>query len=503
MLEASLSALATLFTIHHLLGLLFGILFGILFAIIPGLGGVTALAISIPFVLDMETSLAIAFIFGLLSIVSTGDLIPSVLLGVPGTVSAQATILDGYPMALRGEADRAIRCAVVASIAGGLFGTALLVSSVPIFRPLILAIGLPEFFMIGLFGITMVATLSTGNMVRGLLSAVVGVILATVGSSVVSAVPRWSLGTLYLYEGVPLIPLVMGLFAIPEMIQLCISASGKQGGVALKRESSSFQATLAAVREVFRHWFLVFRSGVIGTIVGVIPGLGATVVDWFAYGHALATERGATKTFGKGDIRGVLAPESANNSKSGGELVPTLAFGIPGSVSMALVLSVLVAHNVSPGREMLTTHLDLLMLMAWSIIFSNVVGGLLILLATRRIAAITKLPPSFTVSTIFVVVTVASFQATHHVGDVLLLAAASLLGWFMKTAGWSRPSLVLAFVLTPLIENYLFISINRYGTGWVARPGVLVLIVLIVAVLAYSIVISRRNRKEPSPMEIA
>jgi TctA family transporter len=487
MIEALAAAILLLAVPLHLAALVGGVLLGLLFGAIPGLGGIVGLALLLPFSFHLEPTVAISLMVGLFAVTATGDIIPAVLLGVPGTAGSQATILDGYPMAKRGEAARALGAAFIASIMGGIIGAAILVACIPILRPFILAFGSPEFFMLGLLGIAMVAVLSTGSALRGFLAAGIGLSLAAVGAGPQSAHLRWTFDSVYLSDGIPFVPLVLGLFAIPEMIELYI-----KGTPVAERSANPGERTLTriarSIREVLSHWFLVLRCSVIGAWIGAIPGLGSAVVDWFAYGHALTTSRGARESFGRGDVRGVIAPESASNSKSAGALIPTIAFGIPGSPAMAVFLGGLLFHNVVPGPQMLTRGLDITLFIIASLVLANIIGGGICLALIRHVGRIASVPAHYLVPGVLVVCVFASFQTNWHLYDLVFLLAFSILGWSMKVGGWSRPALILAFVLGPILEQYYFLSVGRFGFEWLTRPAVITMGAIIVATLAYALI---------------
>jgi len=447
---------------------------------IPGLGGLVGLAILLPFTFDMDPFMAFALMIGLISITSTSDTIPSVLFGVPGTAASQATILDGHPMAKKGEAGRAFGAAYMASLLGGVFGALVLAVSIPILRPIVLAFGSPEFFMMGMLGISMVAVLSGNAPFKGLVAGAIGLAVGMVGMDPQTGVLRWVFGQLYLWDGVPLVPVALGIFAIPEIVDLTI-----RGTRIADVPAENMKGVMVGIKDVFRHWFLTLRCGVVGVWVGMTPGLGASVVDWFAYGHAIQSEKGASETFGKGDVRGVIAPEAANNAKEGGALIPTIAFGVPGSASMALLLGAMTIQGLTPGTAMLTKHLDVTYTMIWSLAIANIFGTALCLLLTNQLAKIALMKIHLLTPLVLVMVFLASFQATRHYGDLWSLVIFSLLGWFMKRFSWPRPPLILGLVLSGIIENYLFISVARYGAGWLLRPIVLIIGALIVFSLFY------------------
>jgi TctA family transporter len=480
MLDAAMIAFENLMQPMRILFLFLGVLMGLGLGAIPGLGGLVGLAILLPFTFDMDPYMAFALMIGLISITSTSDTIPSVLFGVPGTAASQATILDGHPMAKKGEAGRAFGAAYMASLLGGIFGALVLAVSIPILRPIVLAFGSPEFFMMGMLGISMVAVLSGNAPFKGLVAGAIGLAVGMVGMDPQTGVLRWVFGQLYLWDGLPLVPVALGIFAIPEIVDLTI-----RGTRIADVPAENMKGVMVGIKDVFRHWFLTLRCGVIGVWVGMTPGLGASVVDWFAYGHAIQSEKGAAQSFGKGDVRGVIAPEAANNAKEGGALIPTIAFGVPGSASMALLLGAMTIQGLTPGTAMLTKHLDVTYTMIWSLAIANIFGTIMCLLLTNQLAKIALMKIHLLTPLVIVMVFLASFQATRHYGDLWSLIAFSLLGWFMKRFSWPRPPLILGLVLSGIIENYLFISIARYGGGWLLRPIVLIIGALIVFSLFY------------------
>jgi TctA family transporter len=490
MLDAALIALENLFSCPCVLGfipvrlefLFLGVLMGLTLGAIPGLGGLVGLAILLPFTYKMDPISAIAMMIGLLAVTSTSDTIPSVLFAIPGTAASQATILDGHPMAQRGEAGRAFGAAYMASLLGGIFGAVVLAVSIPVLRPLVLAFGSPEFFMMGLLGISMVAVLSGRAPIRGLVAGALGLMVGMIGVDPQTGGMRWTFGLLYLWDGIPLVPVTLGIFAIPEIVDLVI-----KGTSIADVPQEKMKGAMIGIKDAFRHWFLVIRCAAVGVWVGAVPGLGASVVDWFAYGHAVQTEKGARESFGKGDVRGVIAPESANNAREGGALIPTLAFGIPGSASMALLLVAFLIHGIQPGPDMLTKRLDIPYTMIWSLALANILGTSICLGLTPLLAAVARVRIHLLAPLVIIVVFLASFQASRDMGDIFSLLLFSVVGWFMKRFSWPRPPLVLGLVLSRIIENYLYISIGAFGVSWLWRPMVLLFAVLTIVSVAFGL----------------
>jgi putative tricarboxylic transport membrane protein len=482
--EALLSALANFASLEHFIYLGFGVMLGLAIGGFPGLGGIAGLSIMMPFLYGMETMSALAMLVGLVAVIPTSDTFTSVLMGIPGSSASQATVLDGFPLSQQGQAARALAAAFSASLVGGLVGAVILTFAIQIARPLILTFGSAELFMLALLGLSMVGVLSGKNLVKGMAACGFGLIVGTIGSAPATGEFRMTFGVDYLYDGLPLVVVGIGLFAFPEITDLLrrnrpIAAGGMQPG-----------QWMEGIRDMLRHKFLVLRCAGLGTLIGAIPGLGGTVVDWIAYGHVVQTAKDKSR-FGKGDIRGVLAPESANNAKEGGGLVPTLLFGIPGSGAMAVFLGGMVLLGIEAGPAMVSTDLDLTYTIIWSLALANVLGAGCCLLLARPISRLTTIPFNLLAPFMIMVVSFAACQATRSFMDLVALFAIGVLGVLLKRFGWSRPAFLIGFVLAPQAEGYLTLAIQFYGWGILARPGVLI----ILAITLVSVWLGYRGRQ--------
>jgi TctA family transporter len=469
MLDMAITAATALADPMRLAFLALGVFFGLILGVIPGLGGLVGLSLLLPFTFNMDPYTALAFLMGLQAVVVTSDTIPAVLFGVPGTVGSAATILDGYPMARKGEAGRAFGAAFTASVLGGLYGAFLLALAVPVIRPIILNIASPELFAICIFGLSLVAVLSGGTPLKGLAAACIGVLVAMTGEDSQTGTFRWTFDTLYLWDGIPVVPIALGLFAVPEIADMVISRKSIAGN----SDVGSRWAQWEGVKDVFRNKFLMFRCSTIGAGLGAVPGIGASVIDWIAYGHAVRTIKDSGKTFGKGDVRGVIASESSNNAKEGGALLPTIAFGVPGSASMALILGAFLIHGLVPGPEMLNTRLDITYTLVWSVAIANILGAGTCFLFAGQLAKIALVRIGILAPVVLAITFIGAFQGAKSWGDIVTLLAMGFVGWIMKRMHWPRPPLILGFVLGALIERYMFISVERYGWEWlwVVREG--------------------------------
>lgn len=471
MLNAALLALSELFTVGALTSLLGGVIVGLIVGILPGLGGTAGLALLLPFVYGMDPASALAMMIGMAAVTTSSDTFPAVLMGIPGTSGSQATVLDGFPMAKKGQATRALSAAFVSSLFGGVVGALVLSFAIVAARPIILSIGFSEQFLLVVLALSMIGILTGVDTWKGLASCAMGLALGTLGAAPMSGVERASFGTDYLLDPLPLVIVGLAMFATPEIIDL------------LRRsERISEQSKLGpGWKDGLTDWignkWLSLRCAVIGCIVGALPGLGGSVVDWIAYGHAVQTTPNR-ENYGTGDVRGVIAPESANNAKEGGALVPTLLLGIPGSGSMAILLGGLVIIGIDPGVSMVTDHLDVAYVIIWSLALANIVGAGICFLLAPQISRLTTIRYVLLAPFMFGIIAFAAFQATRGWGDLIALFAMSTLGVYMKRFGWSRPALLIGFVLSSRVETSVYQTVALYGFSFLERPVVIVLLLL-------------------------
>ena len=470
-MEQFVFAFFQLFELTHLLFLFGGTLLGLVVGILPGLGGTSGLALVLPFVYSLEPSYALAMMIGVLAPTTTSDTFPAVLMGIPGTAGSQATVMDGFPLSKKGMAARALSAAFCSSLMGGVFGALILSISIYYAIPIIMAFGFGEQFLLIILALLMVGALTGENFIKGVTACILGLIIGSIGSAPITGDLRFTFGTLYLVEGVPIVIVGLGLFALPEIVGLLDS----KGAIAkaLKNEEGWFRG----IKDVFKNWFLVLRCSSIGCIVGALPGLGGTVVDWIAYSHLKQTSKD-TSDIGKGDIRGVIAPESANNAKEGGALIPTLLFGIPGSGNKVLLLGGFIMIGIEPGLEMVTTHLDLTYLMIWSLAIANILGAGLCIGFASHISKLTLVRYYILAPVMIVLIFFATFNINRDWYDFIGLLGFGLIGITFKAFGWSRPALLIGFFLSTKVELLSYQTQAVYGLTFLTRPVSIILIVL-------------------------
>jgi len=294
-------------------------------------------------------------------------------------------------MTKRGEAGRALGAALMSSLLGALIGAGALALAIPIVRPLVLTFGSPELFMLAIIGISCITSLSGAGargQIKGFAMGLLGLLLSTIGQERQSGSLRFDMGMMYLWDGLDFVPVLVGIFAIPEIVDLAIRGTAIAG----ERQPENLKAgVMEGVKDTFRHFWLVFRCSIIGVFVGILPGAGGGVAQWMAYAHSVQSAKNAKERegFGKGDVRGVLGPGAANNSKEGGELIPTIAFGVPGSGAMAILLGGFLIMGIIPGPDMLTKHLAITFSMVWTLVIANVITVVLCLLVLDQLAKVT------------------------------------------------------------------------------------------------------------------
>jgi TctA family transporter len=500
LIDAYFDAAAKLFSLWPFLALILGITIGLINGALPAGGSIPLLVILMGFAYGMDPAAAIALVIGAMAVNGTTDPIPCILLGIPGSASAQATILDGHPLAQKGRAGYALSVAYTSSLIGGLIGAVALALFVPVARSFLTLFGSVEFFALALIGIAIVGVVSTGALIKGLLGAAFGLAIALVGVDPITGTERL-VAVEYLWEGIPLVPAIVGLFAIPEILDLVVSDRPiARKALDLEKVQADIRSQRGdGIRETFRHKFLVFRASLIGLFVGMMPGVGGSVAHWLAYAQARQTEKGAFKTFGTGDIRGVIAPESANNSIDAGVLMPTVAFGIPGSGQMSIFLGFLILLGLQPGPAMLNQHLHLTLLMAWSLAVANVIATVVALYYTPQLARIAAMNPNVLAPIVLAMLFLSGFQSNRSMGDLVLMCLLFAVGWFMKRYGWPRVPIILGLVLAESLEKYMWLSLNTYGVTMLARPQVWIIFALALS----SLLVSLRAQRATQSIDIA
>jgi TctA family transporter len=355
---------------------------------------------------------------------------------------------------------------------GGLFGAFVLTCAIQFARPIILGVGFAEQLMLIILALTMVGMLTGASPLKGLATCGFGLILGCIGDAPATGEYRLDFDTVYLSDGLSIVIVGLAMFAIPEIVDIL------RKHVSIASTAQLGAGVLRGFWETLRHKWLVLRCSALGSILGALPGLGGPVTTWIAYGHLVQTTNDRSM-LGKGDIRGVIAPESANNADNGGALVPALMFGIPGSGSMAIFLAGLILLGVEPGIGMMERHLDLTFVIIWSLAVANVLGTVTCLLLAKPIARLTLVPFAMLAPFMIVIVYFAAYQTTRSWWDLVALFVLGVLGVYMKRFGWSPPALLIGFVLANRLDASVYQSIQVYGMSFLERGGVQVMLALI------------------------
>ena len=472
--------------------MLLGVAIGFAVGILPGLGGAVTLALMIPFTFDMEPAQVFAFLLGMWVVTSTTGDITSVLFGIPGESTSAAAILDGYPMSRRGQAGRALGAVLSSSFLGAVFGAIMLAASIPIIRPLILALGPPSFFALTLVGLTFIISLAGKNVLRGFLMAMLGFVVGMIGIDSATGIPRYTFGQLDLWDGIGLVPLVVGLFGGAEVLQLMLSR--KSVAQVPVSGTSQVSGVMDGVKDTFRHWTVWVRSSAIGVGLGVVPGMGGSVSQFIAYGHAQATSK-HPETFGKGNVEGVIAAGANNNAKDSGSLIPTIAFGIPGSVGTAVLLGAFLVAGLTPGPEMLTSQLPVTMSMVWVMVLANAIAVAVAFVALKPLARLTYIRGTLLVPFLVVLLGIGAYTSSNSYFDVFVMLAASAVGVLAIRFDWPRVPFLLAVILGAIAERYLFLSYSLSGLDWLADPIVIGLFLISIAAVVRPLIKNARARR--------
>jgi TctA family transporter len=493
LLVSFISGLTQIFTWSTLSLMFIGIAVGFAVGILPGLGGPATIALMLPFIVKMKPVEAFAILLGMASVLGTTGDITSILFGVPGEPTTAATIVDGHSMAKKGQAGRALGAVLMSSLIGALFGAFILALFIPVVRPLVLTFGSPELFMLAILGLTFVSSLSGEAIVKGLLGAGIGLFLATVGLDPQTGLQRFTFGQVFLWDGVGLVPITMGFFAIPEIIDL-----GVQKSSIAKDQVEHLGGVMEGVKDTFRHWWLVIRCSAVGAFCAIIPGMGASVSQWLAYAQAQQASKNR-ENFGKGAVEGVLGPGAANNSSMGGGLITTVAFGVPASVLLAILTGAFLIQGIIPGPDMLIPeakggHLGLTFSFVWIMVVSNIITVAICLLFLNQLVKITYIRGSVIVPIILLLIYLGTFAEKNAFADLILMLIFGMLGWVMHRLEWPRPPFILGLVLGFLAESRLFLSVQNYGLHWLLRPSVLVIMTLTLAGAIYPFVRAMRKR---------
>ncbi len=480
-LESFVQALQYFTSPTLLIFMLIGVVVGLIVGIIPGLSGLVGLALILPFIFGMSVEMALPLLVAFHSVCYTGGSITAILLNIPGTPPNAATLIDGFPMAQKGEAGRAIGAALTASGLGGAVAVLFALAMIPVVLPVIFALRTADLVFIILLGLSFIGVLGGRSPIKGLISGGLGLMIAFIGFQAATGMPRFAFNSYYLYDGLPLVPLGLGLFALPEMIALATRGGAiAKTSVAIKGMGD----VLKGAKDVMRHWGLWLRCSIIGYVVGIIPGVGGETATFVAYGQAKQTSKYPEK-FGTGIVEGVIAPESGNNAKEAGALLTTLALGLPGSAAMALLIGAYMMLGLVPGPQLMQEHLDLTLNVLMVVAVANIIGAAICFPLASHMAKIAKIPGRVLVPLVLVIVLIGAFATRGYMLDVVVTIIFGGMGLVMRRFDYSRPAFILGFVLGGLFEKYFFMAYGLDGPTFFIRPISLTLLLIIAVFFAF------------------
>ena len=462
-------------TFQNLLSVFVGSALGIAIGALPGLNASMGIALLLPLTYGMSALPAIVLLLSIYCGAIYGGSITAILLRTPGTTAAACTVFDGYEMAQNGEPGRALSMAATASFIGGIFSVIVLIFLSPPLARMALMFGPAEYFSLCFFGLSIISSLSADNMVKGLISAVIGLLLGTVGLDIVTGVPRFTFDIVELLNGISFIPVLIGLFAVSQVFITVEKEVKELGGV-----KQAISGLTISLKDLFSVSGTITRSSIIGTLVGILPGAGATMASFISYNEARRWSKTPEK-FGKGCLEGIAAPESANNAATGGAMVPLLSLGIPGSETTAVLVGAFMIQGLRPGPLLFNENPELVYGLFAGMILANVAFFILGMLGARLFSQVTKIPNRVLVPMILILATIGSFAENNSLSDVFLMFSFGVVGYFMRKFEFPVAPLVLALVLGPMAESNfrrgLIISAGDWTTFF-TRPISLVFLAL-------------------------
>ena len=481
-MEEVFQALAHLGTPLYWGAVIVAVLAAAITGIMPGASSILVMSLAIPFIVFKieDPAIGLVMLATITGVNNTLDSIPAILIGQPGAAT-QVTFLEGHQLARRGKAAHTLGAVYAVSAMGGVIGAVTLAMLIPVIKPLILKFGFPEIAAMALFGVAMVSALSRGAMVKGLAAGMLGILFGTVGLNPVTGDWRFIFQRLELVTGLPLIATTLGLFALPEMIDLTMA----RRPVAPPQTKISSRDVLDGVWVGLSKWRMVIRQSVFGVLLGAIPGVGSAVIDWLSYAFGIFWTKDKSQ-FGKGSLDGVLFAESAQNSKEAGQAIPTLALGVPGGLAWALVLVAMLAYNIAPGPPLLGDRADITILLVITLAIGNLFVTMLGIAATGTLAKLTLIPYPLIGAVVIPISLLTGYVNMTSWLSLPIMLSFTAIGITMKHYQWPRPPLLLGIILGRIIEFNLLSALSIHGGLGIATRPITIGLVLIAVGTAYA-----------------
>jgi putative tricarboxylic transport membrane protein len=474
-----LIGLMNVLAIQNLAAIAVGTALGLFVGAMPGLSATMAIAILLPLTFGMPPATGLSMLASLYMGAMYGGSIAAILLRTPGTPAAAATVMDGYPMAEKGQAGKALGISLTASLIGGVLSSIALLTVAPLLGNIAVQFGPVELFGVAVLGITIIGSLSAGSAIKGLLSGVVGLMIAMIGMGPVTGTPRFTFGMMELYSGISYVVALIGLFSIPQAIRLI--EKDEEAAKAVSKITDRMLPTIEELRGCMKS---ILRSSAIGTVTGLIPGTGGDTACWFGYNEAKRFSKDKDK-FGTGVPEGVAASEAANNAVVGGALIPTITLGIPGSSATAILMGGLMVHGIMPGPTLMTDYADVTYTLIWAVLFSNIAMFFEGLVFTRAAVSVTKIPNKILAPIIIILCVIGSFAINNSMFDVFIMFIFGIMGYFMDKIGIPTAPMVVGMILGQMLDTSLHQSLSiGQGSLRVFIDNPICLGLLIVALLS-------------------
>jgi putative tricarboxylic transport membrane protein len=491
-----LSVLAQLASPDVLLMLVVGVLGGIFLGALPGLSATMGIALLIPVTFGMQPVAALVLLAAIYASAVYGGSITAILIHTPGTPASAATAVDGYQMTQRGEGLKALGTSTLCSVIGGLVSVIALLLLAPPLAQISLRFSAPEYFLIAIFGLTIIGSLSSGALVKGLSAGLLGLLISLVGVDVMTAYPRFTFGVAELESGISLIPAMIGLFSISQVM---IQAEQLQSSRGENAQTPTLSGQFFPSREEWRKLRrTIARSSVIGVVVGALPGAGGDVASWVAYNEAKRNTK-QPERFGKGEIEGLAAAETANNAVTGGAMIPLLTLGIPGSAATAVMLGGLYIHGLQPGHELFSVNAHIVYSIIVGLLLANILMGIVGLALAKQVVKVAAVPFAILAPVIVVLSVVGAYTINNSMFDVYVMAAFGLLGYLMRKTDFPTAAIVLAMILGAMAEigfrQSLVMSKGNMLAYYFDRPFSLLLMGLILLALLSPLLVRWKRHK--------
>ncbi|HOQ98056.1 MAG TPA: tripartite tricarboxylate transporter permease [Anaerolineae bacterium] len=499
MIDSFFQALLHFTNPQVLLTLFAATLIGLILGVLPGVTGGFGIIVLLPFILGLDPMFILPIIIAFAATAGPGGAITSILLGIPGEPSNAAAILDGYPMTKKGEGLRAVGAAVTTCWMSNLASVVFALGMVPLIVPIIMQFKAPETCLMIAVAICFISAVTRGSRLKGLISACIGLLLSTIGFQAKTGVARFTFGSLYLYDGIGLIMMVLGCFALPVLVEMIAEEEPPVPQEAMSPKGMhNYRELFRGVQDVFRHFGMWLRTTIMGYIVGVIPGVGGETSPWIGYAHAKQCSKNP-ETFGEGNVEGVIGAESANNAKTGGDLLTTLALGIPGSGKMVFILAALVLVGIQPGPWVIMRHTTLAFTMLQTVAVTSIMAAIVLYACGPYMLKLVQAPIIYQFAFLVPLVYISVNAGDGAIMDIFILALIAIVAHFLKKHGYFLSALVMGFILGGLFEYYLWQSLDLVGpTFFISSPICIALLISMPLILYYEDIrdwIARRRTK--------